>query len=192
MDKASLRKDFLSKRINLTQDEASVKNDLIVKNLLQSLELLTFETVHIFLPQLDKNEIDTWKIIEQLRISFPDVSIAIPYVIPGSREMEHYLLDSETVLIPNQWKIPEPDPLSSIMISPEKIDVILVPLLAFDLKGFRVGYGGGYYDRFLVQCRPDAVRIGLSYFSPVEEIGDIDSYDVPLHCCVTADQTYLF
>jgi 5-formyltetrahydrofolate cyclo-ligase len=70
--------------------------------------------------------------------------------------------------------------------------VILVPLLAFDLKGFRVGYGGGYYDRFLVQCRPDAVRIGLSYFDPVEKIVDIDRYDVTLHSCVTPDETYHF
>jgi 5-formyltetrahydrofolate cyclo-ligase len=192
MDKALLRKDFLTKRINLTQDEASIKTDLIVKNLFESLALLTFETIHIFLPQLGKNEIDTWKIIRQLRISFPDLSIAVPYVIPGTREMKHYLLDSQTILIPNQWKIPEPDPLTSIMINPEKIDVILVPLLAFDIRGFRVGYGGGYYDRFLAQCRPDAARIGLSYFNPVEEIEDIDLYDVPLHCCITPDQTYQF
>jgi 5-formyltetrahydrofolate cyclo-ligase len=192
MDKASLRKDFLRKRMDLTQDEASIKTDLIVEKLFQSLALLTFETVHIFLPQLGKNEIDTWKIIRQLRISFQDISIAIPYVIPGSREMEHYLLDSETILIHNQWKIPEPDPLTSTKISSDKIDVILAPLLAFDLKGFRVGYGGGYYDRFLVQCRPDAVRIGLSYFNPVEKIVDIDRYDVTLHSCVTPDETYHF
>jgi 5-formyltetrahydrofolate cyclo-ligase len=192
MDKASLRKDFLRKRTDLTQDEVSTKTDLIVKNLLESLSILTFETVHIFLPQLGKNEIDTWKIVPQLRISFPEISIAIPYVIPGSREMAHYLLDSETILIHNQWKIPEPDPLTSTKVSSDKIDVILVPLLAFDLKGFRVGYGGGYYDRFLVQCRPDAVMIGLSYFDPVEKIVDIDPYDVPLHCCITPDQTYQF
>jgi 5-formyltetrahydrofolate cyclo-ligase len=192
MDKASLRKDFLRKRMDLTQDEASIKTDLILENLLKSLALLTFETVHIFLPQLGKNEIDTWKIVPQLRISFPDTSIAVPFVIPGTREMEHYLLDSETILIHNQWKIPEPDPLTSTKISSETIDVILVPLLAFDLKGFRVGYGGGYYDRFLVQCRPDAVRIGLSYFDPVEKIVDIDRYDVTLHSCVTPDETYHF
>jgi 5-formyltetrahydrofolate cyclo-ligase len=192
MDKASLRKDFLRKRMDLTQDEASIKTDLILENLLKSLALLTFETVHIFLPQLGKNEIDTWKIVPQLRISFPDTSIAVPFVIPGTREMEHYLLDSETILIHNQWKIPEPDPLTSTKISSDKIDVILVPLLAFDLKGFRVGYGGGYYDRFLVQCRPDAVRIGLSYFDPVEKIVDIDRYDVTLHSCVTPDETYHF
>ncbi|WAC10923.1 5-formyltetrahydrofolate cyclo-ligase [Dyadobacter pollutisoli] len=192
MDKALLRKDFLMKRIRLTQEEASIKTDLIIKNLLQSLELLAFETVHIFLPQLGKNEIDTWKIIPQLRISFPDVSIAVPYVIPGTREMEHCLLDSQTILIPNQWKIPEPDPQSSKIIYPENIDVVLVPLLAFDLKGYRVGYGGGYYDRFLAQCRPDTIRIGLSYFGPVDEIGDIDPYDVPLHYCITPGQTYQF
>jgi 5-formyltetrahydrofolate cyclo-ligase len=192
MEKALLRKDFLEKRLDLTQDEASVKSDLILENLLESLALLTFETIHIFLPHLDKNEIDTWKIIRQFRISFPSVRIVVPYVIPGTKEMEHYLLDSQTVLILNQWKIPEPDPSSSTKIDPETIDAILVPLLAFDIKGYRVGYGGGYYDRFLSQCRPDAARIGLSYFSPVEEIEDIDLYDVPLHCCITPDQTYQF
>ena len=115
-----------------------------------------------------------------------------PYVLPGTKEMEHYLLTETSILIPNQWNIPEPDPQTSKRIEPWQINVVLVPLLAFDQRGFRVGYGGGYYDRFLKECRDDVVKIGLSFFGPVEAITDTDLYDIPLNSCITPDQVYRF
>jgi 5-formyltetrahydrofolate cyclo-ligase len=185
MNKSFLRTEYLKKRKDLSQDEIAENNIAIVKNVKILLSEKSIETIHIFLPQHGKVEIDTWQIISFLQRDFPQIDITVPRVVPGTREMEHSLLTPQTNLIENRWKIPEPDPLNSIKIEPENIDAVLIPLLAFDKKGFRVGYGGGYYDRFLVQCRPDVVKIGLSFFEAIEEINDVDEFDVAMDYCVT-------
>ena len=78
------------------------------------------------------------------------------------------------------------------MIEPEKLDVVLMPLIAFDTRGFRCGYGKGFYDRFLIHCRPAVIRIGLSYFDPETQISDISPFDVPLHHCLTPERIWSF
>jgi 5-formyltetrahydrofolate cyclo-ligase len=67
-----------------------------------------------------------------------------------------------------------------------------MPLLAFDSKGDRVGYGKGYYDRFLAACRKDVLKIGLSYFPPVSSIDDIEIFDKKLDFCITPERVYAF
>ena len=184
MNKSFLRAEYLNKRKDLTQNEIAEKNTAIVRNLKKLLSEKAIATIHLFLPQHGKVEIDTWQIINLLQKEFPHLIITVPRIMPGTREMEHFLLNSETNLIENRWKIPEPDPVTSIKIEPEKIDAVLIPLLAFDKKGFRVGYGGGYYDRFLSQCRPDIMKIGLSFFESIKEISDLDEFDVAMDYCV--------
>lgn len=185
MEKSVLRAEYLMKRMDITQDEIVVKNNAITENLKLLLSGKEIGIVHIFLPQHGKVEIDTWQIISLLQNSYPSIAIAVPRIISGTKEMEHFLLKPETTLIENRWKIPEPDPETSLKIEPQKIDAVLIPLLAFDKKGFRVGYGGGYYDRFLVQCKPDVIKIGLSFFEASGDIDDVDSFDVAMDYCVT-------
>lgn len=192
MDKSSLRQEYISKRKAFETTDLAQKIAAVSANVSKYLKDKEFRIVHTFLPQLNSREVDTWQIIDMIRRDYPFVSIASPYIIPGTRQMEHYLIFAETSLIENQWKIPEPDPLTSQKVDPEQIDAIFVPLLAFDLKGYRVGYGGGYYDRFLKKCRPDAIKIGLSFFDPVEKIEDKDQYDVPLDICITAETIHQF
>ncbi|GGC10579.1 5-formyltetrahydrofolate cyclo-ligase [Dyadobacter sediminis] len=192
MNKSALRQEFLNKRKLLTKEEKENFDTHITANVEKFLINKPFRNIHTFLPQLDSGEIDTWKIISVIRKSFPSIQIAVPYIIPGTREMEHFLLDEQTELITNQWKIPEPDPIVSKKINPESIDAVLVPLLALDESGFRVGYGGGYYDRFFTKCRPDVVRIGLSFFKPVKEISDKNEFDIPLNFCITPFELYQF
>ena len=185
MDKSSLRQEYISKRKVLETTDLAQKIAAVSANVSKYLKDKEFRIVHTFLPQRNSREVDTWQIIDMIRREYPSVSIASPYIIPGTREMEHYLISAETLLIENQWRIPEPNPLTSQKVDPENIDAIFVPLLAFDLEGYRVGYGGGYYDRFLAKCRPDTVKIGLSFFDPVEKIEDKDRFDVPLNICIT-------
>jgi 5-formyltetrahydrofolate cyclo-ligase len=83
-------------------------------------------------------------------------------------------------------------PRTGDIISPLVIDCILVPLLAFDEKGYRVGYGKGFYDRFLPVCRPGVITVGVSYFEAVPLISDTNEYDVPLTYCVTPQRLYVF
>lgn len=185
MNKSFLRAEYLNKRKNLDQDEIHDKNSAIVKNLKLLLSEKIIGTVHLFLPQHGKVEIDTWQIISFFQKDLPQTAIAVPRIVPGTKEMEHFLLTPETNLIENRWKIPEPEPETSLKIEPVNLDAVLIPLLAFDKKGYRVGYGGGYYDRFLSQCKPDVIKIGLSFFEAIEKINDIDPYDVPMNYCVT-------
>ncbi|HSK11967.1 MAG TPA: 5-formyltetrahydrofolate cyclo-ligase, partial [Phnomibacter sp.] len=78
------------------------------------------------------------------------------------------------------------------LLDPTDIDVILVPLLAFDEQGHRLGYGKGFYDRFLKDCRPDALKIGLSWFEAETALPEIGAHDVPLNYCVTPHRLYVF
>jgi 5-formyltetrahydrofolate cyclo-ligase len=104
--------------------------------------------------------------------------------------MQHFLWEPQTTLIKNKYGIPEPE--NGMLISPADIDLVFVPLLAFDKTGQRVGYGKGMYDRFLSECRPETITIGLSMFEPVEKITDTDSLDVPLHKVITPATVYHF
>lgn len=192
MTKFELRQEYLKKRQLLTSEEVAEANDLIALNVTNFLINNPVSTLHTFLPQRNSNEIDTWKIISSVRESTSNISLVAPYIIPGTKEMQHILLEPETLLIDNKWRIPEPHPASDQMIKPEALDAILIPLLAFDVNGFRVGYGGGYYDRFLSKCRPDAIKIGLSMFDPIKNIDDLDQYDVPMNVCITPYNVYKF
>ena len=88
-----------------------------------------------------------------------------------------------TKIIENRWGISEPE--SGIKIAPELLEVVFVPLLSYDKKGNRVGYGKGFYDTFLKNCKRDVVKIGLSFFDPVDHIKGIREEDVQLDYCVT-------
>ena len=99
--------------------------------------------------------------------------------------MQNLKFTSGTSLVKNVWDIDEPT--HDECIETELIDIVLVPLLCFDEAGHRVGYGKGFYDRFLSRCRTDCLKIGLSFFPPVEAIDDLGSRDVELDFCIMAD-----
>jgi 5-formyltetrahydrofolate cyclo-ligase len=105
-------------------------------------------------------------------------------------DMEAGLVEREGLFIKNRFNILEP--ISGAIIQPGQLDVIFVPLVAFDTRGYRVGYGKGYYDKYLSRCRPDTVKVGFSYFDAVEYIEDIDDFDVPLNFCITPQRIYEF
>ena len=104
--------------------------------------------------------------------------------------MTHFLLTDNTKVKKNEYNIPEP--VDGIEVRSNKIDVVFVPLLAFDKKGHRVGYGKGFYDKFLSECKPNAIKIGLSFFDPEELITDVFDGDIKLNYCVTPNEVYLF
>ena len=104
--------------------------------------------------------------------------------------MVHYLLTDNTKLTLSPYGIPEP--VDGLEVPPQKIDVVFVPLLAFDGKGHRVGYGKGFYDRFLADCRKDVLAVGLSFFEAEEAYITHNETDVPLDFCVTPKRVYAF
>jgi len=142
---------------------------------------------HTFLSIPRNKEINTESL---LSILFgKDKNVVVPKVI-GPGDLRNYLLTDSTVLKENYLGIPEPE--NGLLVPEETLDVVFVPLLGFDLFGNRVGYGGGYYDRFLTKCRPDVIKIGLSLFEPLGEIKDVNKDDVKLSFAVTPEKIYDF
>ena len=186
MEKAALRKKYKELRLRLHQDEMDSRSMAIANNLLQ-LPIWEATNYHIFLPIEGKKEVNTEFILHILQGR--DKSIIIPKVHFKTFEMEHYLLQENTELHISAYGIPEP--ISGIKITPDQIDVVFVPLLAFDTLGNRVGYGKGFYDRFLVQCAAKTIFVGLSCFA-AEEIIAHSADDIPLHYCVNPSQVYAF
>ena len=92
----------------------------------------------------------------------------------------------------SDWGILEPMEETSVRLNPTDIDVIFIPLLAVDTQGHRVGYGKGFYDRFLAQAKPDVIKIGLSLNEPIEPIEDLNTFDVALDFAITPLSTYRF
>jgi 5-formyltetrahydrofolate cyclo-ligase len=104
--------------------------------------------------------------------------------------MEAVICHPDSIFQTNEYNIPEP--LDQETADPSELDLVLVPLLAFDLQGYRVGYGKGYYDRYLKACRDNCLKVGFSYFDPVESVEDANEFDVPLDLCITPHRIYVF
>lgn len=187
MIKSEIRNIYKSKREALSSEEI---DDLSFKiaNQLLTLPIWTFTNYHIFLSIQKKREIQTDFILNIL--SGKDKNIIVPKTDLENNTLYHFLLTDNTTIKVNSWGIPEP--VDGITISPKQLDVVFVPLLAFDKNGHRVGYGKGYYDRFLAGCKSDVVTIGLSLFPPSEIIEDINDYDIPLKFVVTPEEIFKF
>ena len=186
MLKKDIRLLFLKKRGSLSLQSLSSAS-LTIANKLLELDIWNLNNYHIYLPIEDKKEIDTSFILSILQGK--DKNVIIPKMI-GANALDSYLLTDNTRLKNNKWGVPEP--IDGIKIEPQNIDVVFIPLLAFDTSGNRVGYGKGYYDTFLMQCKPNVIKVGLSIFNAVDEITDVFKNDVPLDYCVTLEKTYVF
>ncbi|MDB3883955.1 5-formyltetrahydrofolate cyclo-ligase, partial [Flavobacteriaceae bacterium] len=84
------------------------------------------------------------------------------------------------------------EPISSNQKDASLLEVIFIPLLIFDKLGHRVGYGGGYYDKFLGNIKDDVLKIGLSLFEPIDKIQDIERHDIRLDYSITPKKVYDF
>ena len=187
MTKRELRKKYKALRNDLTYDEVDDLSIKIANNLLQ-LPIWNYNYYHTFLPIVEHKEVDTEFILNIL--NGKDKNIVLSKSNFETLSMNHFLLTDSTVIAKNEYHIPEP--VDGIPISDELIEVVFVPLLAFDQKGQRVGYGKGFYDRFLSKCKPETLKVGLSFFEPEIEISDSDVNDIRLGYCVTPLRSYQF
>ncbi len=185
MLKKELRLNYKHLRKQLTSKEITDRSFQISNSLLD-LAIWHYSYYHIFLSISKNKEVDTNFILSILQGR--DKNVIVPKM-SGDCTLEHFLLTDNTRLIPNKWGIPEP--LEGIEVPVSKIEVVFIPLLAFDKIGNRIGYGKGYYDNFLKDC-PKALKIGLSFFEAEDSIDDISAVDIPLDYCVTPLQIYRF
>ena len=189
-DKATLRTLFKHKRSMLSM-EAQQELD---NRLLQQFRCLPLpgnvQYIMGFMPMQKFREPNVLLLIQDIRKRCPELQLAFPRVRKDSIEMDALLVTADTSYILSSWGIQEPE--ADPVLEPSAIDMIFIPLLAFDDKGYRVGYGKGVYDTFLQRCRPDVFKIGISYFDPVPEISDTYPGDIPLDVCITPDKIHTF
>jgi 5-formyltetrahydrofolate cyclo-ligase len=186
-NKTALRLKYKALRNSLSENELE-EMSLAIANKVLTLPIWEKAYFHIFLPITEQKEVNTEFILHLL--SGKDKEIIISKSDFTTRNMTHFLLTDNTKIKKNEYNIPEP--VDGIEVPAHKIDVVFVPLLAFDKKGNRVGYGKGFYDKFLSECKPETIKIGLSFFEPEELIADIFEGDVKLDYCVTSNGVYLF
>ena len=184
--KSALRAFYLQKRRCLPE-ETHEKQSFAIANRCLELPIWEHQYFHLFLSIESKAEVDTSLVLTLLQGR--DKEVVLPR-LKGKTALEHILLTDSTRIVSNYWQIPEP--VDGIVFDPKLLEVVFVPLLICDLKGHRVGYGQGYYDLFLSQCKPEVVKIGLSFFDPIEAITDIYEGDIALNYCVCPDKIYSF
>ncbi len=190
MNKAELRKLFKEKRKSLKKAEIETLSTTIGQNILNSnLPWNDVKTVHTFLPIVKQNEIDTLLILDQIMNSY-DLQILVPVSDYETNTLSHAQFKPGDELVLDRYGIPIPR--DKHYVDPVKIDLIFTPLLAFDLSGYRVGYGKGFYDRFFTSCRANVFKLGLSLFDAVENIKDCEYHDIRLNACITPHTFYEF
>jgi 5-formyltetrahydrofolate cyclo-ligase len=181
LTKSQLRKQYLAKRQQLTEAEFEALNLQLLQQF-QQLDLSGISCIHLFLPMRERMEPDTYLITKWLKADHPQIKIVYPKTNFANLTMQSFTDDEDLQVGISAHGITEP--ISGNEVAATEIDLIIVPLLAFDERGYRVGYGKGFYDRFLTQCRPDTQFIGLSFFDPVDRIDDIDQYDIKMDLCL--------
>jgi len=184
-DKTFLRSHYKKKRLSLTKQEVDHLSQRVCKQL-DKLSIWRLKHYHIFISISKYNELDTSSIINKLKSE--KKIIIVPKI--SNNELVHIAINDQTEFSINEYGIKEPNNGNHFII--ENLDLIFIPLLAFDLEGHRVGYGKGYYDRFLKLTNKSSLKIGLSFFDPINKIQDIDDNDVKLDYCITPTQIHKF
>lgn len=191
MHKQALREKYLLQRRQLSTAAVEERSRKLCQLFFQEFSLERIKQLHIFLPIQQKKEVNTWLFIHRLWEEHPQTGVVVSRTDWQNRRMEHFHLRKGALLAESKLGIPEP--VDAPACPAEKIDLVLLPLLAFDLRGQRVGYGAGFYDRFLTECAPHTQKVGLSLFGPTEElISDTNEHDIPLDACITPEKVYFF
>ena len=176
MKKQELRALYKQKRNNLTEIQIKGLQENIYQQI-YNLDLSTVKNVHLFLSMPKFKEIDTTTLITYFRNK--NKRIVISKCNFKDNTLSHFYLEEDTVLSLNKFGVLEP--VAAELVEENKLDIIFIPMLISDDKKFRVGYGKGFYDRFLLNCRKDAKFIGLNFFPPITAIEDKNEFDIPLH-----------
>ncbi|WP_426790271.1 5-formyltetrahydrofolate cyclo-ligase [Sphingobacterium sp. WOUb80] len=187
--KKELRLEYKTKRCQLPLESENSLNERLLFQF-TTLDLSKVGFLHLFIPIEKYHEPNTYPIINYVQQHFPQITIVISRSNFEDCSMQHYILDQHTIFETNKWGISEP--ISGVQVDSSAIDMIIVPLLIFDLLGYRVGYGKGFYDRFFSGCKADVQRVGLSFFDPIDIISDKNEYDVQLTQAITPNRIYHF
>jgi len=190
MTKAALRKHYREKRLLLGDHGRNRMDDLLLINFQQWEIPDHVQTVLSYWPIKENGEVNTFLVTDFMEFRIPGMQLCYPVSDFRHNHLQPVAVNDDTNYKRSEFGIAEP--VDGQPVPVHEIDMVIVPLLAFDLKGYRLGYGRGFYDRFLATCRPDVIRIGFSYFEPEPALPGIDQYDIPLSACITPEQIYEF
>lgn len=193
-EKKSVRDKFKSLRMRLSRDEVSTKSEQIKKSLFEMPEFSKAKTVAFYVAKQSSHEVETEDMIkESLKMG---KRVLVPIVDKAKRKiLFSELRDYDSELSPGAFGILEPRPSSRRLVPVIESDLIIVPGVAFDLHGHRLGYGGAYYDRLLrdvSSTKPSVRFIGLAYEMQVVEKLPNSSRDVPVHILATEKRVLHF
>lgn len=189
MLKAEARNLYREKRQALSVKERMKLDDLLLIQM-QTAQLPFITFLLSYWPIEQNHEPNTHLFTDYLEFQNPELIICYPKSNIVQKTMEAMQTNDDTRFRKNEYNLYEPE--DGIIVNPAGLDMVFVPLLTFDKRGFRIGYGKGFYDRYLAQCRRECVKIGFSYFEPLDEVEDADLFDVPLNLCVTPTTVYGF
>jgi 5-formyltetrahydrofolate cyclo-ligase len=191
MLKSEIRKLYKAKRQLLSAPEKEKMDDLI---------LIQFQRLPIHIPSLimsyspieKLSEFDPQLITDYCFFKNRDIKLLYPVMVNDydQFEMHAVVVENYTYFETNQYGIDEP--MNGQPVPAVDIDLFILPLLSFDKNGNRVGYGKGYYDRFLSKSSSKSIKIGISYFDAVDTIEDVNPYDIRLDYCITPEQIFTF
>ena len=176
----------MKKRQELSSSEFEENSSRLIQNTIELIKKYELKFVHCFLPIHTKDEINTSPIIQYCWKN--NINVVVPVSNFKEGTMRNAAFSSDTITKQTKYNITEP--INPIWIENDKIDLVITPLLAFDLKGYRVGYGKGFYDRFLKNT--NALKIGLSFFEAEDLIEDSDKHDIRLDYCINPEKVYKF
>ena len=189
MRRNSLRKEKLAERDLLGSDQRQSKSEQIEVQFLE--QAVIREARHLFVYVHFRSEVETLPLIEHCLAQGKTISVPVT-LRNESRLLAVQITDPATQLQSGCFGIPEPTKkqIDQAQIEPAAIDVVVVPGSVFDTLGGRLGYGGGYYDRFLSQDAPQARRIGLAYTLQIAGQVPAEPHDQYMDMIITEQQIY--
>ncbi len=182
MDKKALRKKIITLRDKLSPAEIIEKSALIAEMLYSLPAYNKAEKIMFFIDF--GSEVSTRSMVEET-IKRGKVALA-PKALPKTRELiPSQILDWDSDLAPGAYNIPEPRDAALRACKPEDIDLLIVPGVAFDIKGNRLGYGGGYYDRFFPMLKPGVLLAALVFDLQIQPEIPVDEWDRRVDMVIT-------
>lgn len=176
MNKKILRHQVLENRSKLGSQKHKEFSNIILNSILNSLYYKNAKTIMTFISFMD--EVDTHEFIKKSIEDGKD--IVVPITIPETKELKLSLVKNFDELETGYYNILTPKEEFLRFIDPQLVDLIIVPGVVFDRYGFRVGYGGGYYDRFLAKIEKRVPKIAIAFDIQIIDKVPREYYDIPV------------
>jgi len=190
MLKLDARAEYRDKRNLLTAEKVNVLSEQIFNLFFQNFDVSKYKNVHFFKTIVKMKEVNTDFFVNTIKDKYPNINLVTSVSDINSTLLTHFTVNKDTIYKENLFRIPEPT--NGIKINEKEIDLVLVPMFLFDEKGHRVGYGKGYYDRFLRELDSRCIKVGVNFFGPIDIIEDANDFDVLLDYCITPEKVYRF